>query len=235
MCHGQSGLQKHHLHFGARYLHIPRYGPLDQSTGSFWPITVRDDDRHNPNDHFQLPGRTHFNPGRDRIRNDFSIWNWGRQNDYCVELYGKGGYPLIADCRIRIANCGGNKGFTLIEIIILIVTAGILLPALIVPFITGVRGSGKPEMVTKAMYLGHQRMEEFMKFNYSGVALTALTAYVDADPVNLPNYQWQWEVTYVDDNFNSLGSDAGYKKILVRVKDPENSPYEIYSVVTDFP
>ena len=136
---------------------------------------------------------------------------------------------------IRNPKSAFQGGFTLIEIILLIVLAGILLTALIVPFVTGVRGSGKPEMVTKAMYLGHQRMEEFMKFNYSGVAPTALTAYVDADPVNFPNYQWQWEVTYVDDNFNAWGSDAGYKKILVRVKDPENSPYEIYSVVTNFP
>jgi len=50
-----------------------------------------------------------------------------------------------------------NKGFTLIEIIILIVMAGILLPAIIVPFVSGVKGSGKPEMVTTAMYLGHHR------------------------------------------------------------------------------
>ena len=41
----------------------------------------------------------------------------------------------------------GNKGFTLIEIIILIVMAGILLPAIIVPFVAGVKASGKPEMV----------------------------------------------------------------------------------------
>ncbi len=56
-----------------------------------------------------------------------------------------------------------HKGFTLIEIIILIVLAGILLPAIIVPFATGVKGSGKPEMVNKAMFLAHQKMEEFMK------------------------------------------------------------------------
>jgi type II secretory pathway pseudopilin PulG len=128
-----------------------------------------------------------------------------------------------------------KKGFTLIEIIILVVMAGILLPATIVPFVTGVRGSGKPEVVTTAMYLAHQRMEECMKFNYSGVAVTALTPYADVDPVNFPNYQWQWEIIYVDNNFGMWGSDAGYKRILVRVKDPENSNYEIYSVVTNFP
>lgn len=128
----------------------------------------------------------------------------------------------------------GNRGFTLIEIIVLIVMAGILLPAIIVPFATGVKGSGKPEMVTTAMYLAHQKMEEFMKFDYSNAALTpvSLTSYVNSD---ITTYQWQWEIVYVDNNFNTSGSDVGYKRILVRVKDPENDAYEIYSVVTNFP
>ena len=128
----------------------------------------------------------------------------------------------------------GNRGFTLIEIIVLIVMAGILLPAIIVPFATGIKGSGKPEMATTAMYLGHQKMEEFMKFDYSNAALTpvALTSYVNSD---ITTYQWQWEIVYLDNNFNTSGSDVGYKRILVRMKDPENDTYEIYSVVTNFP
>ena len=129
-----------------------------------------------------------------------------------------------------------SKGFTLIEIIVLIVMAGILLPAIIVPFATGVRGSGKPEMATTAMYLGHQKMEEFMKFDYSNAALNpiALTAYVNSD---ITTYQWQWEIMYVDSDFANpdLVTNRGYKRILVRVKDPENDAYEIYSVVTNFP
>jgi type II secretory pathway pseudopilin PulG len=127
-----------------------------------------------------------------------------------------------------------DKGFTLIEIIVLIVMAGILLPAIIVPFVTGVRGSGKPEMATTSMYLAHQKMEEFMKYNYGNVTLnpTALTPYANAD---ISSYQWQWEIIYVDNNFNTSATDVGYKRILVRVKDPENDTYEIYSVVTNFP
>ncbi len=133
-----------------------------------------------------------------------------------------------------------NRGFTLIEIIILIVMAGILLPAIVVPFATGIRKSGKPEMATTAMYLAHQRMEEFMKYDYGNAALspTALTAYVNAP---IPGYQWQWERLYVDSNFNVVGdgiqpaNNRGYKRILVRVMDPESNTYQVYSVLTDFP
>jgi type II secretory pathway pseudopilin PulG len=130
----------------------------------------------------------------------------------------------------------GNKGFTLIEIIILIVMAGILLPAIIVPFATGIKGSGKPEMVTTAMYLAHQKMEEFTKYNYCNAALspTALTAYVNI--AGFPGYQWQWSIYYVNNSFLNpdLVTDRGYKMIFVRVSDPMLSTYEINSVVTRF-
>jgi type II secretory pathway pseudopilin PulG len=129
----------------------------------------------------------------------------------------------------------GKGGFTLIEIIILIVMAGILLPVIIVPFVTGVKSSGKPEMATKAIYLAHQRMEEFTKFHYDNAAINpvALTAYA-AIPGN-SGYEWQWEIALVNDAFSASVPDVGYKRILVRVKDPQNDTYEIYSVVTRFP
>jgi len=129
----------------------------------------------------------------------------------------------------------GKRGFTLIEVIILIVMAGILLPTIIIPFVTGIRSSGKPEMATKAIYLAHQKMEEFTKFQYTDATLnpTGLTAYA-AIPGN-SGYEWQWEIALVDNNFGASGLDIGYKRILVRVKDPQNDTYEIYSVVTRFP
>jgi prepilin-type N-terminal cleavage/methylation domain-containing protein len=133
-----------------------------------------------------------------------------------------------------------NGGFTLIEIIIVIVIAGILLPVIVAPFLASVKDSGKPEVANTAMYLAHYKMEEFMKYQYLNLALNpvALTAYANTP---IANYQWQWEILYVDSDFNVVGdgisatNHRGYKKILVRVRDPENDTYEIYSVVTFFP
>jgi type II secretory pathway pseudopilin PulG len=139
-------------------------------------------------------------------------------------------------------NTVNSKGFTLIEIIVLIVVAGIILPVIVVPFATGIRGSGKPEMATTAMYLAHQKMEEFMKFYYRRAELnpTTLTGWV---PVTIGGvaYDWQWEILYVDKSFNVLGNgidppnDRRYKRIRVQVRDPGSAIYEIYSVVTSFP
>ena len=127
----------------------------------------------------------------------------------------------------------GNKGFTLIEIIVLIVMAGILLPAIMVPFATGIKGSGKPEMVTTAMYLAQQRMEELMKFNYTNVVLTP-RVFTSFSTGNL-NYPGQDEIVYVNSNLGTPSGDVGYKRICVRVTDPENTTYDVYSVVTNFP
>jgi len=130
-----------------------------------------------------------------------------------------------------------KKGFSLIEILILIVMAGILLPAIIVPFVTGVKGSGKPEMATTAMYLAHYKMEEFTKFKYcktTELDPTALTFY--ASITGFSGYQWQWSIYYVDSNLANpvLTPNSGYKRIIVRVKDPQGNEYEVYSVVTRF-
>jgi type II secretory pathway pseudopilin PulG len=127
-----------------------------------------------------------------------------------------------------------KRGFTLIEIIVLVVLAGIIIPVIVVPFATGVRGSGKPEMVTTAMYLAHQKMEELMKFDYSRTPdLTPGTYTLPAAPIS--GYTWQWVISYVDNNFNASGSDVGYKMIRVSVTDPQSSTYNVYSVVTNFP
>ncbi len=127
-----------------------------------------------------------------------------------------------------------QEGFTLIEIIILIILAGILLPAIVVPFMAGIKGSSEPEMATKAMYLAQQKIEEFLKYAYDQPALApvALTPYT---PTDLPDYRWQWSIALVDSNFNLVGVDLGYKRILVRVQDPERRTYEIWAVVTNFP
>lgn len=127
------------------------------------------------------------------------------------------------------------RGFTLIELIIFIVMAGILLPVIIVPFVSSVKGSGTPEMVARAVYLAQQRMEELSKFNYDNPTLNpvALTPYTSIP--GHPGYQWQWEIVWVDHQFNPSAIDLGYKRILVRIRNPENHTVEIYSVVTRFP
>ena len=81
--------------------------------------------------------------------------------------------------------------------------AGIIIPAIVVPFATGIRGSNKPEMVTTAMYLAHQKMEELMKFDYCQAPdLTPGTYTLPAPPIT--GYTWTWTISYVTNTISLL-------------------------------
>ena len=78
-----------------------------------------------------------------------------------------------------------------------------------------------------------------MKYDYGNGALitTNLTAWANA---GLPNYDYQYEILYVpDSDLTAAGSvnppDTGYKRIRIRVRDPDTDIYQVYSVVTNFP
>ena len=125
-----------------------------------------------------------------------------------------------------------HKGFTLIEIIIFIVIAGIILPVILVPFATSVKESLTPEKIAKATYLAQYKMEELTKNKYDSVT-TETQPYTDI--TGFSNYQWLWDVAWIDDTLNSSASDVGYKLILVKVKDPDNSEIELQTMITRRP
>ena len=74
-----------------------------------------------------------------------------------------------------------------------------------------------------------------MKFNYGRSPELDPTAGFVPFATGVANYQGEYEIVYVDSNFSTPSPDAGYKRIIVRVTDPESSNYEIYAVVTYFP
>ncbi len=136
--------------------------------------------------------------------------------------------------RASITATKSRSGFTLIEVIVFIVIGGVIASASLVPFINSLRESEKPEIVITAAYLAQKKMEEFTKFDYDKTPeldTVSLTAYASA---GITGYQWQWEIAYVDSDFNSSGSDVGYKEILVRVKGPDNDEWDLEGVVTAF-
>ena len=45
----------------------------------------------------------------------------------------------------------------------------------------------------------------------------------------------QNEIVYVENNLSTPSGDVGYKRIIVRVTDPEGTNYDVYAVVTNFP
>lgn len=139
----------------------------------------------------------------------------------------------------RVSSIVNHEGFTLIEIIIFIVIAGIILPVILVPFVTSIKESLTPDKVAKATCLAQYKMEEFTKdaYNNSNLDPISLTSYTQVDPTDFSDYQWQWQIFYVDEDLDPTNppDDAGYKLILVRVQDPDGREIELKTVVTRRP
>ena len=129
-----------------------------------------------------------------------------------------------------------NRGFTIIEVIVFLVVAGVIASAIFIPFLTGLKGGMTPEKVTTASYMAQAKMEELAKYTYSNSNLDPLplTAYVQVDATYFPDYDWQWEIKYIDEGLNDSACDVGYKQILVRVRDPDGGPFELTSIIADF-
>ena len=116
---------------------------------------------------------------------------------------------------------------------------GIILPVIMVPFATSVKESLTPEKVAKATYLAQYKMEELTKYTYGNSNLDPLqlTSYTQVDPTDFSNYQWQWDISYVDANLDNPQNEekTNYKLILVRVKDPDGREIGLQTVVTRRP
>jgi len=132
-----------------------------------------------------------------------------------------------------------RDGFTLIEIIIFIVIVGIILPVILVPFTTSIKESLTPEKVAKATCLAQYKMEELTKniYDNSNLDPIELTTYARVDPTDFPGYYWQWQISYVDEDFlnEDFITDREYKLILVKVKDTDGREIELQTVVTRRP
>ncbi|HUU41433.1 MAG TPA: prepilin-type N-terminal cleavage/methylation domain-containing protein, partial [Desulfatiglandales bacterium] len=128
------------------------------------------------------------------------------------------------------------KGFTLVEVIIFIVVAGIVASTIFIPLMTGLKGGMGPDHAITASYLAQAKMEEFTKYKYSNSNLDAvsLTAYAQVHATYFPGYDWQWEIKYIGEGLTDYCCDVGYKQIRVKVRDPDGQEIEVISVVTNF-
>jgi prepilin-type N-terminal cleavage/methylation domain-containing protein len=137
-----------------------------------------------------------------------------------------------------IKHRASSRGFTLIEVIIFLVVAGVIASAVFIPFLTSLKRGMTPEKVTTASYLAQAKMEELTKYTYSDSNLDPLplTTYVQAhlDATYFHDYDWQWEIKYVDESLSDSACDVGYKQILVRVRDPDGESFEVTSIAADF-
>lgn len=128
-----------------------------------------------------------------------------------------------------------QKGITLIELIVFIIVAAVIMPVIISPVLSFIKDSSKPEKAVTANFLAQQKFEEITKDDYPNITTTSgFTAYAVVDATNFPDYQWCWNIEYVESDLTTAGVYAdGYIKITVKVKDHYNTEYIYYTLATE--
>lgn len=84
-----------------------------------------------------------------------------------------------------------DRGFTLIELIVFIIVAGIFIPMAYIAFMAAARGSLSPEAVVNARFLAERKLEDITKDTY--LNLQAEQASYIAVP-GYTGYQWRWTI-----------------------------------------
>ena len=118
--------------------------------------------------------------------------------------------------------------------LVFIIVAAVVMPVIVSPVMTLLKDSTKPEKAITANFLGQQKLEEITKDDYPDITTTSgFTAYAVVDATNFPDYQWCWNIEYVESDLTTAGVYAdGYIKITVKVKDPDNTEYIYYILAT---
>lgn len=136
----------------------------------------------------------------------------------------------------------GDRGFTLIELIIFIVVAGLFVPLAYMAFTSAIKDSTNPESVITARFLAEKKMEEITKDDFNDIVKNSppptSTSYVNISEYT--GYQWKWTIGYITYSGNppvisDSGSATDYLKIIVYVRNPQGYEYVVHTIVTKRP
>ena len=101
-----------------------------------------------------------------------------------------------------------ERGFTLMELIMVVTVTGILSSTLVVPFTTGIKQGTRPEIYATATYLAQQRIEEQRSSGYTSTSGTLGTS-TSTTTKKGRDYDEQVVTKYVDhDDVNDVFVDA---------------------------
>ena len=112
-----------------------------------------------------------------------------------------------------------RKGFTLIEMVLVILIMAIVTGSLAVVIYQALQDTHKPEVLSTAMALATKELERIIRLDFSDVAdenRGSPASYTG----NLSSYSWEVRVDSIDDAAPDLGSDADmsdYKVVEVRI------------------
>lgn len=118
----------------------------------------------------------------------------------------------------------GIRGFTFIEIILVILLIGIVVPGLVSAVAIITKGQVNPMGATVSVYLAQEELERVIARKQSacascGYANLPVGLGAFAPVSGYPNYQRKTDIERIDANLNPSVVDQGYKKVTVTLQD----------------
>lgn len=142
----------------------------------------------------------------------------------------------------RRARPAGERGFTLIETVMVIVLLGIVGAAVLLPFITTLRGSADPVLTQQGNFLAQGELDQVIadKRQTGGfAALPTGTGLVCATAASMPTgFTCSRDICFVPagnlNDTSACGTTTGYRRVEARVALPGGGTVSAVTLVGDF-
>ncbi len=113
----------------------------------------------------------------------------------------------IMFCNIRVGKVKSERGFTLLELILVMVVMGILSSSLVLPFLAGLKQSTRPEIYATATYLAEEEIEIKRGIGYTNATFVDVPISVTIPSGSGRTYTGQVVTKYVDHNSSTFAFD----------------------------
>ncbi len=126
---------------------------------------------------------------------------------------------------IKMEKVKSEKGFTLLELIMVTVVVGILSSTLIMPFMSGMKQGTRQEIYATATYLAHKEIEELKNGGYTNVTgnLGNVPSTLTLNGRNYTEGSIREYVSYSGGTFVTSASPTEFIRVTETVSNSENS------------
>ncbi len=139
-------------------------------------------------------------------------------------------------CNIKVEKVKSEKGFTFLELIMVMVVTGILSSTLILPFASSIKHATRPEIYNTATYIAVGELERKRGNGYTTASGSVGTPSITTVTKKLRNYTKTVVTDYVSHsagNFSFSATPTEYIRVTVTISNPGIEDISMSELLTE--